>query len=250
MINKKVSNKCSIHSCFFKNTKGELTTQQIIGLIILITSFVVILVLFMRLNLGETSNSQVCHNSVVLRGKSLLKTEPLDCKISYFCVSGGGNCVEGNYDSKVEIRQEQNEVFKVLAEELSDCWWMFGEGKVNYLGREISGKNHCAVCSRISFDEKLKETFPTGISIEDFKNFLITTNVSNGEESYAKYLYDVNDFSLLTDKGWLLKEIDFKKDYLVFTGIGLGGNNILARFMAPDDISGANVCDVFDLTKA
>ena len=53
------------------NKKAELTTQQLIGLIVLIVSFGVILFLILRLDLGETSKKEICHNSVLLKDKSL-----------------------------------------------------------------------------------------------------------------------------------------------------------------------------------
>ena len=49
------------------NTRAELTTQQIVGLIILIISFVIILYFIFALNLGETTDKEICHNSVALR---------------------------------------------------------------------------------------------------------------------------------------------------------------------------------------
>ena len=52
-----------------KNKRGELTTQQIIMITIIIISFVVLLYFLFRLNPGETSSKQVCYNSVVLADK-------------------------------------------------------------------------------------------------------------------------------------------------------------------------------------
>ena len=49
-----------------KDKKGALTTQQIVLLIILIASFVVILYFFMSAELGEESEKEICHNSVVI----------------------------------------------------------------------------------------------------------------------------------------------------------------------------------------
>ena len=39
---------------------------------------------------------------------------------------------------------------KAIADEMSDCWLQFGEGKSNYLGisdKNAWGKNSCAICS-------------------------------------------------------------------------------------------------------
>ena len=88
----------SKNSFFPKNHKGELTTQQIVTLIILVVSFAVILFLIFRLNLGETTQKEICHNSVLMKAKSLPGTGYLDCKTNYVCISGGGECDEFSED--------------------------------------------------------------------------------------------------------------------------------------------------------
>jgi hypothetical protein len=251
MMKNKVLNKCSIHSCFFKNTRGELTTQQIIGLVILVTSFVVILILLARLDLGETSNSQICHNSVVLRDKSNFKTETLDCKTNYLCVSGGDDCIEGNYDSTIKIGLTQKELFGVLAEELVDCWWMFGEGALDYVDWDFVGKsNHCAICSAIRFDSSIQENFIESITLSEFYNFLSTNTIEGKQETYLKYLYGVEDVDLLEGKNLSQMTFDFTNKYLVVTGKDSGKDNIFAQLITSEEISSSNICEKFDLTKA
>jgi len=49
--------------------KGELTTKQLITIIILIASFAVILLLIFRLDFGKITDDQVCYNSVVLQAR-------------------------------------------------------------------------------------------------------------------------------------------------------------------------------------
>ena len=79
---------------FKKNRRGEMTSQQIVILIILIASFAVLLFFLFRLNLGSETEKEVCHNSVVARGSSVIPTEavPLDCKRSYVCITEDGTC--------------------------------------------------------------------------------------------------------------------------------------------------------------
>src|SRR3989339_574623 len=91
------------------NKRGELTTQQIVGLIILITSFAVILFLLFRLNLGEISEKEICHNSVVLKGQSPSNFEVgnLDCKTNYICISGGEDCKDFNHTNIINININQ-----------------------------------------------------------------------------------------------------------------------------------------------
>lgn len=143
--------------------KGELTTQQIVTIIILIASFVVILFLLFRLNFGEETNKEICHNSVVMLGKKGGLFTSLDCKTTYICISGGGDC-DFSYDSKQEISLGEtviNETKEYIQTEMKDCDWMFGEGKINYVGSVDLPGYRCAICSTIKFDEKIQEQFET-----------------------------------------------------------------------------------------
>jgi hypothetical protein len=165
-------------SCF-KKVRGEITTKQLVSIIILIVSFVVILFLIMRLDLGETSVKEICHNSVVLKAKNPaggLTGGDFDCKTSYVCISGGEDCEDFVYDVKLKVDVEKkNEILKILAEEMADCWWMFGEGELNLGG--ASRKNQCAICSQIKFDKKLQEK---EITYGDLREYLFAENIAHG----------------------------------------------------------------------
>lgn len=65
-----------------KNRKGELTTQQLVMLIILILSFAVILFFIFRLNLGGTTNKEICHDSVVKKNQVLFLENYLESSIA------------------------------------------------------------------------------------------------------------------------------------------------------------------------
>ena len=58
-----------------KPKKAEMTTQQIVILIILIIGFAVILFFLFRLNLGQESDKQLCYNSVMNRANKLVPTD-------------------------------------------------------------------------------------------------------------------------------------------------------------------------------
>lgn len=172
-INKKVKLEISPKRFLLKNRKGELTTQQLVGLIILIASFAVVLFFLFRLNLGESSDKEICHNSVVMQSQSTLKTGSLDCKTSYVCISGGGNCEEFNPTATINVKTKE-ETLKAIADAISDCWWMFGEGKVDYVGYSWAvdyfvGTN-CAICSIIKFDEQIQEEI-SEVDLADKKIF-------------------------------------------------------------------------------
>jgi len=196
-----------------KDKHGELTTKHIVMIIILIASFIIVLFLLFRLNLGETTNKEVCHNSVVLKGKSGIFAGSLNCRTNYLCISGGGDCDEIPTTSTIEVDPEStDEIMKAIADEMSDCWWMFGEGKIDYVGRKISGNTACALCSVIDFDE----TIEGSMSYLEFFNYLKTTSKSSSQ-TYLQYLYGVNSF----DEGnsYYQNEFDFSKQYVLVTGM-------------------------------
>jgi hypothetical protein len=196
-----------------KNKKAELTTKHIVMIIILIASFIIVLFLLFRLNLGETTNKEVCHNSVVLKGKSGIFAGSLNCRTNYLCISGDGDCGEIPTTSTIEIDPEStDEIMKAIADEMSDCWWMFGEGKINYVGEKFSGNMACALCSVIDFDETIKGS----VSYLEFFNYLKTTSKSSSQ-TYLQYLYGVN--SLEEEHPYYQNDLDFSKQYVLVTGM-------------------------------
>lgn len=213
-----------------KNSKGELTTQQIVLLIILITSFSIILFFFFKLNLGETTNKEICHNSVILKGKSIIKSGNLDCRTNYLCISGGEDCEGINPTETIKVDPEnKNEVLKAVVEEMADCWWMFGEGKVDYLGigEDASGTNVCAVCSIVKFDKTVQEGLEE-ISYEEFINSGLIKQ-KDSQDTYLSYIYDVNTADELYNKFDVIKEdVDSKKSiplegrFMIRTGFAEG----------------------------
>ncbi|MCX6750370.1 MAG: hypothetical protein NTZ83_02850 [Candidatus Pacearchaeota archaeon] len=216
-----------------KKRKGEITTQQIVLLIILILSFIVILFLLFRLNPGKNSEAEVCHNSVVMRGTSLPNAAtPLKCSRTYVCLSKDGSCERM---TKPEIKKvsTKDEIYNVLAEEMADCWWMFGEGKVDYVGKDFFKKdNYCSICSQIGFDDSIKEIDGIGevISKDELYTYLSKTPMEPGGINYAEYFFRTNDINRLraqTVKGedgteivaGTFGTIDLNKQHFVLVGI-------------------------------
>jgi hypothetical protein len=207
-----------------KSKRGELTTQQIIMLIIVITSFVVILFLLFRLNLGETSNKEICHNSVVLKSTGKGLAGQLDCTTNYLCISGGGECEDINPTITIKVDpNNKEEIMKVIADEMADCWWMFGEGKLDYADFEaLKAQTVCAICSIVKFDEKIQEVQGEGITYEEFINNL--NILKDDSESYLHYFYGVYTVEDLLNKFEVIKEdyetrtISLRDRYMIRTG--------------------------------
>lgn len=249
---KKVKLKISPKRFFNKNRKGELTTQQLVGIIILVASFAIILFLLFRLNFGETSDKEICHNSVVMQSQSTLKTGSLDCKTNYVCISGGENCEEFNPTTTISVKTKE-ETTKAIADVMADCWWMFGEGKINYGDGFTSRSVHCAVCSVVKFSEGVKD-----VTYNDFYKYLSETK-KDETQTYLKYLYGINDLNLLELQSQF--SIDVNNDiistnekYSIITGVDNNlypyDDEILKTYLIPTkDTSSKTECKNF-ITKA
>ncbi len=199
--------------------KGEMTTEQIVLLIILIVSFIVILFFIFGLNLGKTTESETCHNSVVERGSGVLPKEsiPLNCKTQYICISGDGSC-ESMTSPQVETAKTKDDVYNILANQMADCWWMFGEGKVNYVGEGFTSNLYCSICSQIAFDNSVN-FFPNNqIDKKEFYSYLATHNASGQDISYLEYLTGIKDPSAIS-QSISFGQIDLTKQYFVVTGM-------------------------------
>jgi hypothetical protein len=153
--------------------------------------------------LGGESDSEVCYNSVVLRGSSVLPTEatPLKCSRTYLCITEDGTC-EGMTSPEIEKVKTEEEVYSVLAEEMANCWWMFGEGKINYVTNTMTKDNYCSICTQILFDDSLtsiksesgEAVFSDGnISKDALYEYLSTKLVPDEEVTYAQYFLGTND---------------------------------------------------------
>ena len=218
-----------------KNRKAELTTKQIVTIIILIVSFIIVLFLLFRLNLGETTSKEICHNSVVLKEKSGILAGPLDCRTNYLCISGSTDCKGISATSTIKVNpNNKNETMKALADEMSDCWWMFGEGKIDYADRGTFSRTACSICSIVEFDETLHGT---SISYEEFYNYLRTTPKTSSQ-TYLEYLYSINTLDNLPQEdlldSYLNKILELDKTYFILTGMIKEGHlTRIGKFVSP-----------------
>jgi outer membrane lipoprotein SlyB len=220
-----------------RRIKGEITTQQIVLLIILLVSFIIILFLLFRLDLFGQSDSELCHNSIIGRGNPISKeVVPLQCSRAYICITKDGDCV-GMTKPDVEKVKTKEEIYSVLAEQMANCWWMFGEGRVDYVADSTLIKNnYCSLCSQILFDDSLKKIEGIEgetISKDEFYNYLSKTKKPGEDFTYSYYLFGTNDITKL--KSQLSSQagtevsfgkIDIGKQYFVVTGITSNVNTV------------------------
>jgi hypothetical protein len=193
--------------------KGEITSQQIVMLVIVIASFAVLLFFFFRLNLGNTTEEELCHNSVLTRGSAVVPTDavPLNCHRQYVCITKAGGSCEGLTNPKRIEVNSLNETYKALAEQMANCWWMFGEGRVNYVGDDLKKNYYCSICSQIYFDKSLKSITGEEIDKNELYNYLRSNKIDN-KNTYAEYLFGSTDVESI------------KSENLKQTGVGSFGN--------------------------
>ena len=209
-----------------KKTRGEVTTQQIVLLTILLVSFIVILFLLFRLDIGKQSESEICHNSVVTRGSSVVPADavPLKCSRTYVCITQDGSC-ESMTKPDIVKADTKEEVYNALAEEMADCWWMFGEGKVDYVGKDMSKNLYCSICSQIVLDNSLEdiEGFDGEIDQRDFYSSLEKMQMTDKGINYLEYLTSYSTFAsfenYINTGEITFGTFQFDKPYFVMMGI-------------------------------
>ena len=182
---------------------------------------------FFKLNLGEETERELCHNSVILKGSLPSGLTSLNCYRSYDCLTEDGTC-EGITNPKVEKVDTLDDVYKKLADDMASCWWMFGEGKIDYIGTGLTKNNYCSICNQILFDDSLnsiKGIEDGKISKDKLYDYLATTEMPGKEINYAKYLFGTDDIESLKIQSFektgvgTFGTIESGKQYFVVMGI-------------------------------
>ena len=143
----------------------------------------------------------------------LKEAAQFNCKTSYVCITEDGSCesMSGTHETKKAKNKE--DVYDVLANEMADCWWMFGEGKIDYLGNELLPALYCSICSQIAFDDSIKKIFPDEeINKRQFYEYLGLKKTST-DTSYLEYITG-------------FKTIQEMKDTLTKKGLDFGSLNV------------------------
>jgi len=185
---------------FKKNKNGQMTSSQLVKIILLIVGFAILILVFANIGWTEEIDRETCHASVILRGTlpdtfNLKNLPSLKCQTAKFCITnkvfGKGDCEEEFGDGEFEaVRigkdKTEEEINRFIARELASCWAMMGEGKVQIFTREKTTEKRCSVCSRIAFDKSLKGDL--GGEVKGLGNYLLTREVPNQNVSYWKFL--------------------------------------------------------------
>lgn len=124
-------------------------------------------------------------------------------------------------DVKVDNALSDDSVKKMLAEEITSCWYkMSGDSQINPYDQDwfLTTRSVCLVCAEIGFDKELQEKIP---KVENFRSFLeregyLDKNKMGGKLSYMTN-YVVITYVDTTNKAEIVDFIDTsKKYYLVY----------------------------------
>lgn len=198
-MKKKLNDKKEECRFFVKNKKG-LTTKYLITIIILIISFGIIMLFFIKYDFVGGIDKEACHQSVVykasvpeIKDRDLMDIE-LKCKVENICISynSKGNCDKDFQGEKYITKQiigegneRENEVNKIFADALYECWWMMGQGKIQVFTRDSDTKKYCNICNRIVFDEEIKNEIGR---VNGITKYLTKNNYKGSEKTYWQYI--------------------------------------------------------------
>lgn len=183
------------------NKRGVTVQSMLIGIIIVLLTAAILFFFFRALPYKETVDKEACHQSAILRNNMFLKGEfgpqiPLNCKTQEIKISSTN---EGF------IKRE-------IANAMYDCWWMLGEGKLNFFKRDPTLKdiNYCVICSTIEFSENTQKYFP---KIKGLDTYLSSTNIPTKNITYWTYFYTEAPIVIKDEKEVL--SIDTERKYAI-----------------------------------
>lgn len=196
--------------------KGEITTSELIGIIILLASVAIIIFIYFQINWTGKIDDAVCHESVILRG-TLPQTlgakniVPLKCQSEKICIRGDkflfgkGDCNEEYGKAKGVTKEDVkdvNDINRVVAQEMLSCWQMMGEGKLSIFPQSFwerhniaflgKAESSCVICTRIALDENSIDSVGINLNNIDVENYMMTHKAPNQEVSYFDYLAGEN----------------------------------------------------------
>lgn len=204
--------------------KGELTSEQIVVIVIALIGFGIIALLYTQLNWGGNVNKQVCHESVILRGSIdfasgiAQNAVPLKCQTEKLCVTGssfGGKCDDFDKTKGVTYARvsDKNGIEKVISQSAVECWNMMGEGYLSLFQQTPSALGiggvypTCVICSRIAYDKNSLNN--KGINLNDVNvaEYMQTRLMKDKNITYWQYFSKGNDVALSVPSSFKFSEL-------------------------------------------
>lgn len=215
--------------------KRGLETQVLVTTMITIISLIVIGVALAKITgvIPESINKETCHSSVLARGIDIKGLEigkfvsSLKCKTEYKCLTMGGDCPKG-YE-KINVLNEE-EIKNELAGSMYGCWWMLGEGKVQFWDESNMksfgfgmATSTCSICSIIKFDNKIKSK---NYSL-DMVSYMANNKIPGKNITYLEYFSNQRGVKL--EAGANVPTLDTNEDYAILFS-GIRGDDLWAPF--------------------
>lgn len=178
-----------------RGKRGEIRRAVVRWVITLLVLFVFSAFAYTIYNKAPAEfDKSACKLSIAQRGSWLIDKLPREAKPPLQCKT-----------QKIEIKTaDENEIKRTFANAMFDCWDMMGQGKIDFLGQEISEilgtkdrdkatKSVCLICSTLTFDDKLKKKPKT---ITGFPKYLEETKIPGRELNYSQFLLDKEDAAI------------------------------------------------------
>jgi hypothetical protein len=196
--------------------KGEMTTGMIMGIIVLVVSFAILLVAYVKFNVSDVADRETCHQSVILRASlpgqlGIKNLVPLKCKTDDICVTDNlvakGDCGKlytGKYDTtRVKTKTD---IEKAIVTEMYDCWKMMGEGKVPVFSNALVEQqgwgeidSFCTVCSLIQFDDGVLNNKDIELDDINLNEYIKTRAIPDTDISYYQYFLQEGGAAIKVD---------------------------------------------------
>ncbi len=187
--------------------RGELTSSQIIGIVLAIAGFAVVLIFVSILySGGNQTNAEACRLSVLARATAPTAVQanvPLKCTTNKICVSAGARSCDAFVGeqgvSLVKVSKDTLsqpvQLQQILADTMYSCWSMMGQGKLDLFGNAAryvgfsNGKSTCVICSRVAFASDISNTTIES-AFSGLDTFLQGTNIPGKPISYLSAFMD------------------------------------------------------------
>ncbi|MBS3073011.1 hypothetical protein J4477_04215 [Candidatus Pacearchaeota archaeon] len=220
--------------------RGFLAAEWIVAIVLILVGLGILIFAATNLFTKTDIDKNTCHFSVISRGSTPSLAQgyvPLRCKTEKICITGelfGGGCDEFEGEKGVtKIRvsdssvQGLEQVQKIYAQSILECWEMMGEGKVS-LFSQAAAENFgvgvvypsCVVCSRIAIDKDSLNNVPfENMNLNEYMMIHLVPKTEKtyfdymlGEEYSASYsvadnLLNLPDFDITEDKDGNIEDI-------------------------------------------
>ena len=126
------------------NNKRGISGEFLVGVIITLVGAGILFLVFPSIQklFTGTIDAESCHNSVLLRDTAIKKAGVIGGQLSASLIP-----LKCKTEEIKITTTDTDKIKNQIANAMYDCWWMLGEGKINFLASGWTGKNVCIFCS-------------------------------------------------------------------------------------------------------